>query len=67
LRVTVISPVVAPAGTVTESVVADAAVTTAVVLLNFTTLLAGVVLKSVPVIIIDAPISPEVGANDVMV
>ncbi len=66
-NVTVIFPVVAPAGTVVEIVVAVEAVTVAVVLLNFTTLFAGVVLKSVPLIVTVAPINPDAGVNEVIV
>jgi len=65
--VTVIFPVVAPAGTVVVILVAVLAVTGAVVPLNFTVLLAGVVLKFVPVIITDALTVPEVALNEVMV
>ena len=58
LVVTVISPVVAPAGTVTVMLVEVDDTTVAFVLLNLTMLLAGVVLKLVPVIITVADIAP---------
>jgi hypothetical protein len=67
LILTEISPVVDPAGTVTERVVAVEAVTVAAVLLNLTMLFPGVVLKSVPVIVTGAPIKPEVGVKEVIV
>ncbi|GLU54005.1 hypothetical protein Dfri01_34660 [Dyadobacter frigoris] len=62
--VTVITPVVAPVGTVTVSVVAVAAVTVAGVVLNNTVLFAGVVSNFVPVIITEVPTVPDVGANE---
>ena len=66
--VTEIFPVIVPAGTVVVMLVAVLAVTVAVWLLkNFTTLLAGVVLKFVPVMVTDVPIGPETGENEVMV
>jgi len=65
--VTVIVPVVAPAGTVVVILVTVLAVTIAVVPLNFTVLLAGVVLKFVPMIFTDVPTGPEVGVKDAMV
>ncbi len=64
--VTDIFPDVAPAGTVAVIVVEVEAVTVAVVLLNFTTLLAAVVLKFVPVIITVAPTAPLVGLKPEM-
>lgn len=54
-------PVVAPFGTVTVSVVADAVTTVAGTPLNSTVLLAGVVLKLVPVMVTDVPGDPEIG------
>ena len=60
-------PVVAPAGTaivIDEAVEAD---TTAVEPLNLTVLLAGVVLKLVPVMVITVPTAPEVGLMPVTV
>jgi hypothetical protein len=57
--VTVIVPVVVPIGTEVVMLVAVLAVTTAVVPLNITMLLAGVVLKFVPVIITVDPMGPE--------
>ena len=65
--VTVMGPVVAPAGTEVEILVAVLAVTTAVVPLNLTMLLAGVVLKFVPVMVTAVEVEPEVGLNDSMV
>lgn len=67
LTVTVIVPVVAPVGTEVVMEVAVLAVTTAVVPLNATELLTGVVLKLVPVMVTVVPTEPETGANDVMV
>jgi hypothetical protein len=67
LTVTEIVPLVVPTGTVVVSDVVVAAVTTAVVPLKDTTLLAGVVLKFVPVIITVAPIAPLAGLKDVKV
>lgn len=61
--VTVILPVVAPLGTVAISCVAEAEVTVAVTLLNFTVLLPGVVLKFVPLMVIPVPDTPEVGVK----
>ena len=65
--VTEIDPVVAPVGTVVVILVAELAVTNAVVPLNFTILLAGVVSKFVPVIVTDVPTRPLVGVKLVMV
>jgi hypothetical protein len=65
--VTVIVPVVAPAGTEVEILVAVLAVTTAVVPLNLTMLLAGVGSKFVPVIVTVVPMGPFPGVNEVMV
>jgi hypothetical protein len=65
--VTVIFPVAAPDGTVVVREVEVAALTTAAVPLKVTTLLAGVVLKLVPVIVIVAPTAPLDGENPVMV
>lgn len=67
LNVTEISPVVAPTGTVVVMLVVVLAVTTAVVPLNKTVLLAGVVLKFVPVIITEVPVGPLAGVKLVMV
>jgi hypothetical protein len=67
LSVTEIGPVEAPGGTVTVRVVAEAPVTGALIPLNSTTLLLGVVLKFVPVIVTDAPTAPVVGLNPVIV
>jgi hypothetical protein len=67
LTVTEITPVVAPAGTVTLMLLAVEEVTVAVVPLNRTTLLAGVVLKFVPEIITEAPTAPLDGLNPVIV
>ena len=61
LTVTAIAPVLAVAGTVTDNEVAEATVTVAVTPLNLTVLLAGVVLKFVPVIITVMPAAPLVG------
>ncbi len=65
--VTVILPVLAPAGTEVVMLVAVLAVTVAVVPLNCTVLLAGVVLKFVPVIVTVVPTGPLEGVNEVMV
>ena len=65
--VTLIGPVVAPAGTVVVMDVVVLAVTTAVVPLNVTVLFAGVVLKLVPLMITDTPTGPEVGSKPEMV
>lgn len=65
--VTVIFPVVAPAGTVVVIDVAVLAVTTAVVPLKFTVLFGGVVLKLVPVIVTVAPMLPLAGVKLMMV
>ena len=65
--VTDITPVVAPAGTVVVILVAVLAVTNAVVPLNITMLLAGVVLKFVPVMVTTVPMGPLVGLKEVMV
>jgi hypothetical protein len=67
LSVTEIGPVEAPGGTVTVSVVADAPVTGALIPLNSTTLLLGVVLKLVPEIVTVAPTAPVVGLKPVIV
>ncbi len=67
LSVTEIGPVEAPGGTVTVSVVADAPVTGALIPLNSTTLLLGVVLKLVPVMVTVAPTAPVVGLKPVIV
>ena len=64
---TVILPVLLPVGTLTVRLVAVAAVTVAVVPLNFTTLLAAVVEKLVPVRVMVVPTVPEVGENPVRV
>ena len=61
--VTVILPVVAPAGTVVVIDVAVLAVTTAVVPLNLTVLLTGVVLKFVPFMVTVVPTAPLVGVK----
>ena len=63
LTVTVMLPVVAPAGTVVVMLVVVAAVTMAAVPLNLTVLLAGVVLKFVPVIVTVVPTEPPVGVK----
>ncbi|HLO25550.1 MAG TPA: hypothetical protein VK187_05510, partial [Geobacteraceae bacterium] len=60
---TVIVPVVAPVGTVVTIWVAVELVTTAVVPLNMTTLLAGVVLKLVPVMVTVVPTGPWEGVK----
>ena len=65
--VTVIAPVVAPAGTVVVKDVAVLAVTIDVVPLNATVLLAAVVLKFVPVMVTVVPTGPEAGVKVVMV
>ena len=63
LTVTEIFPEVALTGTIAVMLVAEEAVTVAVVVLNFTTLSAGVVLKFVPEITIVAPTAPLPGVN----
>lgn len=60
-------PSVAPAGTVVVMDVEVAAVTVAVVVLNFTALFAGVRLKFVPLIVTVAPTTPLEGEKPVMV
>ena len=65
--VTVIFPVVAPAGTVAVMLVVVLAVAVAVVPLKRTVLFAGVALKFVPVIVTVAPIRPDVGVKLVIV
>jgi hypothetical protein len=65
--VTVILPVVAPAGTVTVSCVTVAAVTAAVVPLKVTVLLVVTVLKLVPVMVTVLPAAPLVGVKLVIV
>ena len=65
--VTVIFPVVAPAGTVVVIPVVVLAVTTAEVPLNFTALFAGVALKFVPVIVTAVVTGPLVGVKPVIV
>ena len=64
---TVMGAKVAPVGTVTVSCVAVAAVTVAAVAPKITMLLAGVVLKPVPVMVSVVPVAPEVGVKEVMV
>ncbi len=64
---TVITPVVAPAGTVVSILVAVLAVTVARVPLNRTSLSPGLVLKFVPVIVTGVPTNPLVGVKLVMV
>src|SRR5438093_12364822 len=66
LTVTTTLPVVAPAGTGTTRLVADQLVGVAVVPLNFTVLVPCVAPKLVPVIVMDTPTAPLVGASDVM-
>jgi hypothetical protein len=58
---TVTAPVLAPAGTVTVNCVVVAAETAAVVPLNLTTLLAGVLLKLVPTMLTVVPAGPLLG------
>jgi hypothetical protein len=65
--VTVILPVVAPAGTVVVILVVVLAVAVAVVPLNLTVLLVGVALKFVPVIVTVVPATPDVGVKEVIV
>jgi hypothetical protein len=67
LTVTEILPVVAPTGTLAVMLLVVDAVTVADVLLNFTTLLAGVVLKFVPEIMTVALTAPLEGLKPVMV
>ena len=61
--VTVMVPVVAPVGTVVVMLVAVDAVTVAATPLKFTVLLAGVVLKFVPVMVTVVPTGPLAGAK----
>lgn len=61
--VTVMPPVVAPAGTVVVMLVVVLAVTVAAMPLKVTVLFAGVVLKSVPVMVTVVPIVPVVGVK----
>ena len=65
--VTVIFPVVAPAGTATVSCVADALFTVADVPLILTILSDGVVEKNVPVMVTVVPTLPEVGVKEAIV
>ena len=65
--VTLIVPVVAPVGTEVVIEVAVLAVTMEVVPLNWTVLLAGVVLKFVPVMVTVVPIGPVAGVNKIIV
>jgi hypothetical protein len=68
LVVTDIFPVIDPGGTVVVILVAVLAVTVAVLLLkNFTTLSAGVVLKLVPVIVMVAPMGATAGVKEEIV
>jgi hypothetical protein len=67
LTVTWIFPEEAPTGTVVVKEVVVAAVIVALVPLKVTTLLAGVVLKFVPVIVTLAPTAPLEGENPVSV
>jgi hypothetical protein len=62
----VIVPVVAPVGTEVVMLVVVLAETEAVVLLNFTVLLAGVPLKFVPVRVTDVPTAPLTGLKFVI-
>ena len=64
--VTAIGPLVAPLGTVAVKLVALAAVTVALVPLNFTVLLAAVALKFVPVIVTGVPTGPICGLKPVI-
>src|SRR5687767_11632418 len=61
------NPVVAPVGTVVVIEVEELANTTAIVPLKLTVLLAGVVLKLVPVIVTVVPTGPDAGVKAVMV
>jgi hypothetical protein len=66
--VTEIGPVVAPVGTVTVRLVADATVGVAASTpLNFTVLLAATGSKFVPVMVTVVPMGPEIGLKDVIV
>ena len=65
--VTLMSPVVAPAGTITCRLVAVAEVTVAAMPLILTVLLDGVGSKLVPVIATVVPTGPPVGENPLMV
>lgn len=62
-----IAPEIAPLGTVAVILVVVLEVTVAVTPLNLTILLAGVELKLVPVIVMDAPTEPKVGAKEEIV
>jgi hypothetical protein len=57
---------VAPVGTVTVMLVAEAAVTVALVAPKYTMLLPAVVLKRVPVSVTDAPGMADAGLKEVM-
>jgi hypothetical protein len=61
-----IKPVPAPTGTVVVMLLEVDAVTSAATPLNLTSLVAGVVLKLFPEIIMVAPTAPDVGLNPVM-
>lgn len=67
LTVTLIGPVLAPAGTEVVSEVVVDAVTMEVIPLNDTELFAGVILKFVPVIVTIAPAAPVAGLNPINV
>ena len=62
----VIGPVLAPGGTLAVSCVIDAAVTVAVMPLNFTVLLAAIGLKNVPLRVTGVPMGPDDGEKSVI-
>ena len=64
--VTVIFPVVAPAGTVVLMVVEVEAVTDVAMPLKLKMLFVGIISKLVPVIVTEAPIAPEIGVYEVI-
>lgn len=65
-RETEIAPELAPAGTVAVILVVVLCATVADTPLNLTMLLAGIVLKLVPVMVTEVPVGPEIGAKVVM-
>jgi hypothetical protein len=66
LVLTLMGPVVAPAGTVTIRLVAEAETMLAVVPLNCTVFCEGVALKAVPLMVTVAPAVPLCGVNEII-
>jgi len=64
---TLITPEVAAAGTVVVKLVAVLAVTVAIVPLNVTILLVGIILKFVPVMVTALKTAPDIGVKEVIV